>query len=370
MGFLEIIFYCFIAIVSIQIIFYGFVFNGINTIKSIIPKPKKIAVSVIVCAKNEADNLKRFLPLLVSQNYPDFELILINDNSKDDTLSVMEAFKEKHNAIKIVNVKPIEAFWGNKKYALTLGIKAASNDFLLFTDADCKPLSPDWISEMSSHFSNTKSIVIGYGAYQKTKGSLLNKLIRYETFITAIQYLSFAKLGSPYMAVGRNLAYRKALFFEASGYMNHMHIASGDDDLFINEVATSDNTTISISKDSFTESIPKKTLKEWILQKRRHVSTAKHYKFKHKSLLAIFYISQVLFWTLGLVLLVFMFNWKIVIALIAGRFLIQFVNFFLASKKLNEKDLPFWSPFLEIVLIVFQFFIFIQNIISKPKYWK
>lgn len=367
---LEVAFYVFIVAVGIQVFFYGIIFNGLISHKVVHPKLKNISVSVIICAKNEAENLKTFVPLILSQDYSDFEVILINDNSTDDTLNVMEDFRDKHNNVKIVNVKPIEKYWGNKKYALTLGIKAATNDFLLFTDADCKPLSKYWIRDMSSHFSNKKTIVLGYGSYEKIKGSLINKLVRYETFITAIQYLSYAKLGQPYMAVGRNLAYRKELFFEANGFMKHMHVKSGDDDLFVNQVADASNTTICITKDSFTESTPKKSLKEWTLQKRRHISTANHYKLKHKFFLSTFYTSQLLFWVLGIILLVMMFKWKVVLGLIIFRFLVQLTNLFLASKKLNEKDLPFLSPFLELFLIAFQFFIFIKNMISKPEYWK
>jgi len=367
---LEVAFFIFIVAVGIQILFYGIVFNSLFRQKELKPKLKNISVSVIICAKNEAANLKEFLPLILSQDYSDFEVILINDNSTDDTLKIMENFKVKHDNIKIVNVKPIEKYWGNKKYALTLGIKAASNNFLLFTDADCKPLSKNWIKEMSSRFSNKKSIVIGYGAYKKIKGSFLNKIIRYETFITAIQYLSYAKLGQPYMAVGRNLAYRKEQFFEANGFMQHMHIKSGDDDLFVNQVAEASNTTICISKESFTESIPKQSFKEWTLQKRRHISTANHYKLKHKIFLATFYSSQLLFWVLAIALLALMFKWQIVVGLIILRFTIQLINLFLASRTLNEKDLPFLSPFIELFLIAFQFFIFIKNLISKPKHWK
>lgn len=370
MNILEIVFYLFIVVVGIQVFFYGIIFNGLIMQKITKPKLKNISVSVIICAKNEAKNLKEFLPSIMAQSYSDFEVILINDNSKDDTLKVMEDFKEKHDNIKIVNVMPIEKFWGNKKYALTLGIKAATNNFLLFTDADCKPLSNYWISEMTSHFSNKKTIVLGYGAYKKIKGSLINKLIRYETFLTAIQYLSYASFGYPYMAVGRNLAYRKEQFFEANGFMQHMHIKSGDDDLFINQVATSTNTAICISKNSFTESIAKQSFKDWTLQKRRHISTANHYKLKHKIFLGIFYCSQLLFWTLAIALIVVLFEWKIVLGLIVLRFTCQLLNLFLASIKLNEKDLPFLSPFLEVFLIAFQFFIFIKNMISKPEYWK
>jgi len=367
---LDTFFYIFIVVVCIQVIYYTGVFSYFSFGKLQKQTPKNIPVSVLICAKNEAENLKQFLPSIVGQDYPNFEIVLIDDDSNDDTLDVMKVFKDKHTNIKIVEVKTIEAFWGNKKYALTLGIKASSNNFLLFTDADCKPVSKHWISEMSSHFSNTKTIVIGYGAYQKIKNSFLNKLIRFETLLTAIQYFSYTKIGMPYMAVGRNLAYRKETFFNASGFMSHMNIRSGDDDLFINEVANSENTSICFSKESFTETKPKTSFKDWIRQKRRHVSTAKYYKPKHKIVLALFFISQILFWVLATVLLAFLFNWKIVLGLIILRFISQYISLVSASKKLNETSLIALFPILEIFLIITQLVIFMTNLISKPTHWK
>ncbi|MDG5492794.1 glycosyltransferase [Psychroserpens sp. SPM9] len=366
----EILFYIFIVIIGIQLIFHGIIFGKFATHKPPATTKKNRAVSVIICAKNEAENLKLNLPYFIDQDYESFEIVLINDSSTDDTLEVMEAFKAQHNNLKIVNVKPVEKFWGNKKYALTLGIKAASNNLLLFTDADCKPLSKHWITEMSAHFSNQTAIILGYGAYQKIKGSFLNLIIRFETFMTAVQYFSYAKIGWPYMGVGRNLAYKKELFFEANGFIDHIDKMSGDDDLFINQMATKANVAICVSKDSFTESLPKTTFKSWMLQKRRHISTAVHYKMKHKILLTVFYVSQILFWLLGSLLLAMLFQWKIVLALIILRFLIQYINLYLASKKLNETRLILFLPVLEIVLILFQFFIFIKNLSSKPHHWK
>jgi glycosyltransferase involved in cell wall biosynthesis len=366
----DVLFYTFIVVVVIQIIYYLFIFGKFSFHKTQEQTPKNLPVSVIICAKNEAKNLKKFLPSILEQDYPKFEVVLINDGSTDKTLKVMEAFKKDHENIKIVDVKNIEAFWGNKKYALTLGIKASSHSVLLFTDADCKPLSNQWIREMSSHFTNSKSIVLGYGGYAKIKGSFVNKLIRFETLMTAIQYYSYAVMGQPYMAVGRNLAYRKELFFEASGFINHMKIKSGDDDLFVNQNANVENTAICFSKESFTESIPKQKLSDWIEQKQRHISTAKYYKFNHKVLLTIFYISQLLFWVLAIVLLSTLTFWQIVVGLVFTRFLVQFINLGYASKKLNEFDLILLLPFLEVFLITMQFFIFIKNLISRPKHWK
>ncbi|MCX7547918.1 glycosyltransferase [Xanthomarina sp. F1114] len=367
---LDVAFYAFLVVVIIQVIYLIFFFGKFAFLKEEKISTKSIPVSVIVCAKNEAENLKIFLPSIINQDYSDFQIVLINDASYDNTFEVMEAFALQHENIKLVNVVNNEAFWANKKYALTLGIKAAKHNHLLFTDADCKPVSKHWISEMSSHFSDKKSIVLGYGSYTKIKKSFLNKLIRYETFLTAVQYFSFAKLGMPYMGVGRNLAYTKEAFFNANGFMSHMYIRSGDDDLFINQIATAENTEICFSSESFTQSTPKTTFKEWLFQKRRHITTANHYKTKHKVFLALFYISNILFWVLAIGLLIPLFKWEFVICLFLIRNIAQFIVYNQASKKLKEKDLLIYIPVLELFLIAFQLSIFINNLISKPKHWK
>lgn len=366
----SILFYAFIAVVSIQIIYYlSFLFSfaikrGETRLK------KNIPISVIICAKNEAENLKKNLPLILNQDYSNFEVVLVNDSSFDDTLLVMEDFKAKHKNIRLVDVATNERFWGNKKYALTLGIKASKEDFLVFTDADCAPSSNQWLAQLSSHFSNEKSIVLGYSGYAKRKFSFLNKLIRFETLMTALQYFSYHNLGMPYMGVGRNLAYKKELFFNNSGFNNHIFIKSGDDDLFINEVANSKNTAICFTENSFTISEPKTSLKAWIPQKRRHVSTAQFYKLKHKFFLGLFYVSQLTFWIFGMLLVVLGYHWQWVLALIIVRFAIQLICLGYTAKKFNELDLMVLTPLLELFLITAQLGIFIANLISKPKHWK
>ena len=370
MSWIDYLFYAFIAFCVVQLVFYFIFLRYFAITKDTHSKPKNIAVSVIICAKNEAKNLKIFLPSIIEQDYPRFEIVLIDDDSHDNTLDIMESFAERHSNIKLVKVKNVEAFWSNKKYALTLGIKASSYDYLLFTDADCKPVSKNWIKSISSQFTNEKTIVLGYGGYEKIKHSLLNKLIRFETLLTAIQYFSFAKAGMPYMAVGRNLAYRKDVFFNARGFMNHMHIKSGDDDLFINEVAKKENTALCFSSESFTISSPKKTFKAWILQKRRHVSTAHYYKFWHQVVLGIFFSSQFFFWFLLSCLIVLRYSWEFLLIVFSVRFILSAVVFYFSSRKLNEKDVFYIFPVYEISLIFIQLYIFIRNLFSKPVTWK
>ena len=369
---LEYLFIAFTVIFCIQCIFYLFLFGNFAFSKKTVQNNNfKQAISVIICAKNEAENLKKNIPYFLNQNYTNFEIVLVNDASRDASLEIMEQFKSNHlTKIKIVDVAPNEQFWGSKKYALTLGIKAASNEYLLFSDADCKPLSKNWIQEMSNSFSDKKQLILGYGSYKKIENSILNKLIRFETLFTAVQYFSYAKIGIPYMGVGRNLAYTKTTFFNANGFVNHMHrIKSGDDDLFINQVATKQNTAYCISKDSFTESKPKTSFKNWIQQKRRHISTASHYKTIHKYLLGLFFSSQLLFWLLGIILMGYQFNLINVLLIIVLRQILFFLSIGFSAKKLNETDLVLFSPFYEIFLIFIQMFIFIKNLISKPTHW-
>lgn len=364
---LPVIFYIFVVFAGIQITYYlfftSFLFNKQKEKNSL----KEIPVSVIICAKNEAKNLKIFLPFVIEQHYKEFEIVLINDASSDETLEIMESFREQHDNIKIIDVKNTEAFWGNKKYALTLGIKAAKHEHLLFTDADCKPISKNWITEMCNYFSSEKTIILGYGKYKKEK-KLVNLFVRFETLLTAIQYFSYAKLESPYMAVGRNLAYTKTDFFNVKGFIKHMQIKSGDDDLFIQDAANKKNTAICTHQNSFTESLAPTSFLKWFQQKRRHISTANYYKTKHQFFLGLFFVSKVLFFLFA----IFSFyncSWKIVLPIVLFYYTIQFLVVGFSAKKLKETQIIYFLPFLEIGLLLFQFSIFIRNKISKPTHW-
>lgn len=367
---LHLLFYALIGIGIIQLFYYLVVFGKFSFLKNNDSTPKRIPISVIVCAKNEEENVQKFVPLLLEQNYPEFEIVLIDDSSSDNTLEIFEAFEKQYSNIKLVKVENNEAFWGNKKFALTLGIKAAKHEYLLFTDADCYPTSPNWIKEMSAQFTLKKTFVLGYGAYEKIQNSFLNKLIRFETLLTATQYFGWAKIGKPYMGVGRNLAYKREEFFKVNGFIDHMKIRSGDDDLFINQAAIGANTTICFSKDSFTYSKPKTTFKEWFTQKRRHVSTASYYKTFDRFQLGLFYFSQLSFLLLAVLLLSFQYLWMIVLPVVLFRYLVAWLVMGYAANKLNENDVIYWYPFMEIALLMVQLNVFLSNIFSKPVHWK
>lgn len=367
---LNIIFYVFIGVTLLQLLYYLGILGKFAFSRLQASNPKRIPVSVIVCAKNEAENVKKFVPLLLQQDYPDFEVVLIDDASSDETLDIFEEFEKNHANVKLVKVQNNEAFWANKKYALTLGIKAATKEYLLFTDSDCYPDTKDWISQMSSQFTLNKTIILGYGAYEKVKNSFLNKIIRFDAMQTASLYFSWAKLGRPYTGEGRNLAYKKEEFFKVNGFIDHMNIRTGEDALFINQAARKKNTTICFSPQSFTYTAAKKTYRLWFAQKRRQAFTAEFFKPFDKFQMKFYSISRLLFYIMAILLLALQFNWMFVVPVIAIRYLASWVTLGYSAAKLKEKDVMYWYPFIEIILIFTQLNVFFTNFFSKPVHWK
>ncbi len=322
-------------------------------------------VTVIVCARDDAANLARNLPGVLVQTYPStHEIIVVNHNSQDETRYLLEEFRKTFKTLQIVNLEQEAKNIPGKKYPLSIGIKEAKHEIVLLTDADCVPTSEHWIQKMQDGYDNDAEIVLGYGAYYKKPG-FLNKVIRFETFHSALQYLSFALAGIPYMGVGRNLSYKKSVFFRSKGFSSINHVTGGDDDLFINKVANNKNTRVVIDHDAFTWSEPKKTFAEWYQQKNRHYTTSKYYKAGHKFLLGLYSFSHFLFLPLFIACLIF-FDWKITLAVFALRFLSQAVIYFRTMKQLNEKDLYPWWIILDLWMFVY-YCIFAFSIWKKPR---
>lgn len=284
----------------------------------------KPGVSVIICARNEADNLRNYLPVILEQDYPTFEVIVINDESSDETPIILDRYARLYNNLHVTFVPEGAKIQSSKKLGLTLGVKAAKYDYLLFTDADCRPATRHWISSIVQHYTPGTEIVLGYGAYFKEK-SVLNKLIQYDTFFNGLLFLGMAASGKPYMGVGRNLSYTKALFEQKKGFSGTLQLRSGDDDLFINKTATSSNTQIAIGEESVTWSEPKHTWKEWVQQKKRHLYVSPYYSTASKLRIGTESFSRALFYASAILLLAmgsFYFKIAAGVALLT-RFIIQ-----------------------------------------------
>ena len=338
---------------------------------------RPIAVSIIICAKNESQNLQHFLPFVLEQDYPKnlFEVIVVNDQSTDNSKEILEAFAQKYPQLCVLNIPSEEVkTLPGKKFALLKGIDAAKFERILLTDADCKPLSKQWLGLMSTSQtgSSNMTIVLGYGGYENT-GGLLNKFIRWETVNTCMQYASYAAIGLPYMGVGRNLSYDKSLLESLENDFEfqtiYKHTPSGDDDLLISKIANNENTSVCLNKEAHTISVPQKTWNAWGKQKTRHSSTGKYYPSKIKILLGLYGLSQSLYWFLGIFLIAGFCNlefknWCLATLLFLIRIFLYWLNAAKWYKQLDEKKILLFYPLGDLGWAIY-------NVLLSPYiFWK
>jgi biofilm PGA synthesis N-glycosyltransferase PgaC len=360
----------FASCLVLQLFYYLGIYSRLLFYRRRIIKTKKEPISVIICARNEGANLDKFLPSILTQDYPDYEVIVVNDCSSDNTDEVIGKYIRQYSHLRTTTINEDKKFSHGKKLAVTIGIKASKNELLVFTDADCKAESNLWLSKIQENFTDEKSIVLGYGGYFP-KFSLLNNYIRYDTLTVAIQYLSYKLAGLPYMGVGRNLAYRKSLFFAKKGFASHYNLLSGDDDLFVNENATKTNTAIEISPGSHTRSVPIESFNQWAKQKKRHLTTGRYYKGVHKMLLGLEQFSR-FFYYLSFAFLVSKsaLDLNIIYAFFT-RTLIQIIVVKNAMIRLKEKHLLLTSLFFDIFSVIINLLLHISvRLRQRRRQWK
>jgi poly-beta-1,6-N-acetyl-D-glucosamine synthase len=348
------IIFCFAA--TIQLFYWLWFFLAPYFYEPVANNNPEEPVSVIICARNEAENLKSFLPSVLKQDFKSYEVIVVNDCSEDTSDDVLGTLLLQFPHLRVSSINKDPKFSHNKKFAQFIGIKAASGEILIFTDADCEPVSDKWLFNMASNFDKTTDIVIGYGGYLEKPG-LLNLYIRFDSMFIAMQYTGMALRGIPYMGVGRNLAYRRSVFFRNKGFGSHYNLISGDDDLFVNSVASKTNTRVELREGSQTRSVPSSSFTDFMKQKQRHFTTAKYYKTRHKIILFLEPLTRILFYSMFTALISAMYLWIVTIAILGLRLIVQIIVLSLVKKRFSEKRLLFptlifdiFSPLINCIL--------------------
>jgi cellulose synthase/poly-beta-1,6-N-acetylglucosamine synthase-like glycosyltransferase len=375
---LQILLSIFFALAAVQIIYWIVFLVAFSKKQPASATGRQLPVSVVICAHDEEDNLKALIPALMAQDYPEFEIVVVDDRSNDATFDWLLEETRKDHRLRMVHVNRTPPHVNGKKYGVTLGIKAAKYEWLLLTDADCRPNSRNWISSMAAQFDEPPvSFVLGFSPYIRIPG-FLNIFIRFETLLTAIQYIGLALLGNPFMGVGRNLAYRRSMFLENKGFNNFLNVTGGDDDLFVNQHARGKSTRVVVGEESMMYSIPHTRWGAYYTQKTRHLSVGKFYRAKHRFVLGIFAVSWLLTWFLGLGLLIALPLqaeplWIALYAVIGVLVLrTGFISLILhiTSKKLGQKFEAWMVPLLDFIYAFYYLVTGLTALVSKEVRWK
>jgi glycosyltransferase involved in cell wall biosynthesis len=359
----------------VQLIYYLFVYLRVVLKKSsnkqhvVTDSLDLPTVSVVICAQNEEDNLSENLIQILEQNYPVFEVIVVNCCSEDNTEQLLAELKQQYPHLRSTIIKRNGSFVNFKKFAATVGVKAAQYEWILFTDANCVPQSPDWIASMSEHFVPQKSIVLGYGGYSLQKG-FSNKWIRYDNVFNALQCFGFAMIRKAYTAMERNLAFRRSLFFEHKGFPEHAHIISGNNDMFVNKAAKGRNVAVAKDDNSQTRTTYKMTFSGWMWHKRQQIMSRAYYKHGQVFFLTLEPLSRILLWSAFIWLMVFNPLWQYVLAVFMLRMILFTSITAVAVKRFKEPRLMFYAIFFDMIMpLMYMYLYVISKISSKHRKW-
>jgi len=359
----------FFAALSFQAFYYLMVFSRLYfyRAKNRSNSPN-MPVSVVICARNEAKNLKKNLPLILQQDYHNFEVMVVDDASEDNTKEVLTDLQTQYTHLRYISIAPDQKTTQGKKQALSLGIDAAAHEHVLLTDADCLPASRNWISSMAGHYSEAARLVLGVGPYV-LRPNLLSALVGYETALTAQQYLSYALWDMPYMGIGRNLAYTKSLFQQAGGLAQHFYLPSGDDDLLVQQAALHTTVSICIQKDSLMYSEAPHSWISWLRQKTRHYSTGRHYRPAHRFFLGTFLASKLVLYPAWLLAIILSPNLSLMLAM--GAYLVLVGSSLCILQKKSGLPVSWWlTPILDPLYILSTVVLGLFSTFRQTAHWK
>lgn len=360
-----ILLYILAALFVVLLVFYLGIFSSVAFSKPHESNAKRIPVSVLVYAKNNEDELRHLLPILLNQNYHQFELVLINNASTDNTLHLIKEYALLYPNIKVVDVVNNEAFWGSKKYALTLGVKASKHEYLVVIDADKKIQSNNWLVYLTSYFTLNKTVVLGTSYYSKQKG-FFNKKFRFTHAMQQLQALSWSKMGKPFSLNAHQLAFKKEDFYNINGFINHMQKPLFTNEFFINDVASSKNTTICEQSDAMIEVAPL-LKKDNTLFRKQQLELLNHFKSGIAFKIKAFNFTQVAFFIVATVSFIAFDYWYITLGILLLRYILFWFIFSKIAKKLKYNDLIIFFPILDLLYIILQIQLFFGNLFSKSK---
>jgi len=361
----EILIATFGMVALLQILYYVILFFRFSFHKQKVFEAQNTPpVSIVIVAKNDAHLLIKTLPEFLTQEYPQFEVVIVNDNSDDETAQLVMDFQNSFSNLKLLNLESSVTNIKGKKFPLSLGIKAATYEHVLFTDADCLPASNQWIKLMARHFSETKQIVLGFSKIHKKIG-FVNTLIRFDRLHQAIQYFSYCLAKIPFRGMGQNLAYTKTVFFNHQGFVYQNHLQFGDDDLFINRIADFRNSTIEYGNESYTTSLLGSNSSNWFLFKMFRSKTRKLYDKPERFLLNFYHFLM----TLSYIVLGFAIYFTInnptyliiVLGILMFKLMFQYISFGFAAAKLDEKNLIAHLLFFDITFAALNPIIYIVS---------
>lgn len=350
---------------TIHLIYQLFYIFRFNKIKKQTSDNKLQAISIVICSKNNAEDLKENLPYFLEQDYPNYEVIVVNDGCVDDTDIVIKALQNKYDHLRTTRIPLDERFSHNKKLAQTIGIKGAKNENIIFSNPNCKPASKLWLQNLAKNWD--KSVHIGYSNFENQKKFGTN-LLKNDILKRWTKAICFSSTGKTYYGNGNNMGYLKEDFFANKGFAKHSQFEAGYDHLMAYRLSKKSGSSTYISPESKVFLPTRNPFEIWANEQKYYYQSRKYISKKIKFLLDLDSTSH-FFLYLSMVFCLIFTNLYLITALVfLTCIFIAGIRFKIISSNLKEENLFLSSYICGMIIPLWKVSYYFKSLIQRKRF--
>lgn len=329
-------------------------------------------ISVITVGRNAIDDLRSLIPSVIAQKYPRFELIVVDDRSFDNTAVFLKSIQRNYpSVLKVVTIPEDTTYpWPGKKFAITMGVKAAQYERIVLLDTSALPLSENWLSDVASAFGRKGAdMVLGYNFYKKGQRAV-SSFFAASSFLFSSDAMAWARIGLPFKGEGSNFGFTRTMFFSGSGYMNNMRIPAGEADFLLGDYSGGTNVSVMVSRHSFVQCGSVDTMRQWLDKAVSGYASFRCYKFPVMMRAAAMPLLKVLFIALAVVCGFTYYEWWPFWAVSAGPLALSFAAGAVCSCRFRATRWMSAGLLADMVLLPVNAAVWLSAMFAIPGKWK
>ena len=330
---------------------------------------EKKPLSLILTIRNEEENLKNNLPKILSLENIDFEMVVVDDFSQDNSYLILGLLKDRYKRLTISALNQETKF--STKLALNIAIKATNNKWILTVPVSLAEVAAEWLDYISQATNNEKNVVIGYSTVARSKG-FYNRLTRIENYFSYLKSTGYILNGIPFVYSVENVAFQKEKYFEIGGFGQKVTEHYANLELVINSFIRKKTTAVLFNKESSIRKTEVVKRADYFDLLKKSIRIESHLSSSKRVILFLIEFGKLLFLPIAAFVIVLLPELWIILAGLMGFIFTPYLFIIkITQNRLNERKIFIPSLVYDLLMPYYKlFFRWHFNRRSRKNRWK